>query len=346
MELPRSEVSRVVEESDVEVQYEQMARSAPDTVDAQWKLAEWCRDHKLTEQSKQHLARVLELDPEHKEARELMGFHDVDGNWMTRDQLMASRGLVEYEGKWRTRQHVELMEREKKLREATTDWSNRLELWRRWLTSRRQDRAQQAHDEILAINDPMAAEPLVAMLDREDVYELKRLWIQVAARLDHPAALNALVQLSLYDPDESIRVECLEYVIKSGRPGIVTPYIRALRNKDNEVINRAGAALGQIGNRDAIGPLIEALVTKHRVVIDPGSSYQNAYSFSPNGGGGSYNFGSSGPKVETRSVRNPAVLSALVLLSGGTSFDYNQPQWRTWQAAQAKLNSVDVRRDQ
>jgi HEAT repeats len=265
---------------------------------------------------------------------------------MTSDQLMASRGLVEYDGKWRTRQHVELLEREKKLREATTDWSKRLELWRRWLTSRREDRAQQAHDEILAINDPLAAEPLVAMLDREDDYELKRLWIQVAARLDHPAAIEALVQLSLYDADESIRVECLELLIKSRRPGLVTPYIQALRSKDNEIINRAGAALGQIGDRDAIGPLVEALVTKHRVQVEPASSYQNAYSFSPNGGGGSYNFGSSGPKFETQSVKNPSVLSALVLLSGGTSFDYNQPQWRAWLAAQAKLNSVDVRRDE
>jgi hypothetical protein len=126
----------------------------------------------------------------------------------------------------------------------------------------------------------------------------------------------------------------------------VTPYIRALRSRDNELINRAGAALGQIGNRDAIGPLIEALVTKHRIVVDPGASQQNSYSFSPSGGGGSYNFGSSGPKIETRSVKNSSVLSALVQLSGGTSFDYNQPQWRSWLAAQAKLNSVDVRRDQ
>ena len=203
-----------------------------------------------------------------------------------------------------------------------------LERMRRWLTSRRQDRAQQAHNEILAINDPLAAEPLVAMLNREDVYEVKRLWIQVAAQLEHPAAIDALVQLSLCDPDESIRTECLEYLIKSGRQGIVTPYIRALRSKDNEIINRAGAALGQIGNRDAIGPLIEALVTKQRVQVEAGSKYQNAYSFSPTGGGGSYNFGSSPPKFEIQSVRNPAVLSALVSLSGGTSFDYNQPQWR------------------
>jgi hypothetical protein len=35
-----------------------------------------------------------------------------------------------------------------------------------------------------------------------------------------------------------------------------------------------------------------------------------------------------------------------VKLSGGTSFDYDQDQWRKWLAAQAKANAVDVRRDQ
>jgi hypothetical protein len=45
-------------------------------------------------------------------------------------------------------------------------------------------------------------------------------------------------------------------------------------------------------------------------------------------------------------VKNPAVLSALVKLSGGTSFDYDKAQWRGWLAAQAKANAVDLRRDE
>ena len=124
MELPQSEVSHVEKSTDAEAEYE-LAHGAPDTVDAQWKLAEWSREHKLSEQSKQHLARVLELDPDHKEAGQLMGYREVSGDWMTRDEQMAARGLVEYEGKWLTRQHVELLEREKQLREATADWSKR-----------------------------------------------------------------------------------------------------------------------------------------------------------------------------------------------------------------------------
>jgi hypothetical protein len=343
MTLPRSQVARIVMTSTDEADYERLARSAPDTVEDHWRLAEWCREHKLDERSQQHLERVLELDPDHTEARQLLGFREVGGAWMTRDEVMAARGLVKYDGKFYTRQHIELLEREKEVRTATADWSNRLDRMRRWLTSRRQDRAQQARDEVAAIQDPSAAEPLVEMLRREEHYDLKRLWIQTAARLDHPLAVEALVEYSLYDPDESIRAECMEYLIDSGRPGLVTPYIRALRNRDNEIINRAAAALGQLDDPDAISPLIDVLITKHKFQVGGGSGDQHTYSFSPQGG--SFDFGGGAPKVVTQSVKNPSVLSALVMLSGGTSFDYNQQQWRAWLAAQAKLHPVNVRRD-
>lgn len=340
--LPRSQVSRVVESSDVVSEYQRLARSAPDTVEDHWRLAEWCREHELDDQSQSHLERILELDPDHAQARRLLGYREVGGAWMTRDEVMAARGLVKYNGKYHTRQHIELLEREEQTRASATDWSNRLDRWRRWLTSRRQDRAEQAREEIAAIRDPSAAVPLVKMLRREEHYELKRLWIEVATRLDHPLAVEALVEFSLYDPDEIIRAECLEHLVDSGRPGLVTPYIRALRSKDNAIVNRAAAALGQLGDTDAISPLIDALITKHRFQVG-GSGDQHAYSFSPQGG--SFSFGG-GAKVVTQTVKNPSVLSALVVLSGGTSFDYDQQQWRAWLAAQAKFHPVNVRRDE
>jgi hypothetical protein len=124
----------------------------------------------------------------------------------------------------------------------------------------------------------------------------------------------------------------------------MTPYLRYLKNRDNEIINRAGAALGQIGDPDAMGPLVDALITKHRFKVEDGNPDQHAYTFSPQGGG--FSFGGGGPKFRNETVRNPEVLAALVHLSGGTSFDYDQEQWRRWLAAQVKHNAVDVRRDE
>jgi HEAT repeats len=344
LSIPRVQIARMDAISQVEAEYKKRSRSSPDTVEAHWEHAEWCREHKMRSQAQQHLARILELDPNHEQARALLGFRQKDGQWMTRDDVMDGRGMVMYEGRYVTRQHVELLERQKETKVSHADWANNLERMRRWLTGRRQDRASEALAEIQSIGDPLAAEAVVAMLRREEDAELKRLWMDVASRMDHQAAVDALVELSLLDEDPEVRHQSLEYLVKSGRKGLVAPYIRALKDRNNEIVNRAGAALGQIGDAGAIGPLIDALVTKHKFKVTDGNPDQHAYTFSPQKGG--MTFGGSGPQFVTQALRNPDVLGALVTLSGGASFDYDQGQWRRWLAAQGKTQGVDVRRDQ
>ncbi len=345
--ISRSQVAKIETITDAVAEYQKLARMSPDTVDAHWKLSEWCREHKLREERRQHLDRILELNPKHANARTALGFHQKNGQWMNRDDVMASRGLVLFDGKYVTPQQVELLKQQKESKVTQVDWINRIEQLRRWLIGKRQDRASQAHAEIQAIRDPQAAEAVVATLRRENDPQLKRLWIETAARLNHHVALDALVHLSLYDPSDEVRHQCLEHLVKSRRPGLVTPYIRALKDKDNEIVNRAGAALGQIGDRDAIGPLIDALITKHKFKVSDANPDQQAYTFSNEGGGsGAFSFGgSNAPQVVVQSLRNRLVLDALLNLAGDANFDYDQVQWRGWLAAQAKATAVDVRRD-
>ena len=82
----------------------------------------------------QHLERILELNPNHAEARAALGFHKKDGQWMNRDDVMAARGLVMYEGRYVTPQQVEILEQQKKSRVTQADWNNRIEQLRQWLT--------------------------------------------------------------------------------------------------------------------------------------------------------------------------------------------------------------------
>ncbi len=350
LSIARAHVKRVEFTSDQEAEYRELARTSPDTVEAHWKLSEWCRENKLRDLSEQHLARILELDPNHAEARGFLGFRNKDGQWLNQDGVMAARGLVKYEGKYVSQQHIELMQRKKEVDTIQADWNKELDRLRRWLTGRRQDRAEQAHTEVLAIQDPAAAPAIATLLRKEADPQLKKLWLEVGSQLPSQVMLDTLVQLSLSDPNEEFRYQCLEYLVKLGRPGLSTPYIRTLKSRDNVMINRAAVALGVIGDPEARGPLIDALISKHKVQVSGGNPGQQGYSFSPDGGGaaggGGFSFGGSGPKFEIQSIRNADVLNALVSLSGSTSFDYDQDQWRSWLAAQGKANVVDVRRDQ
>ncbi|MBI1850025.1 MAG: CAP domain-containing protein [Planctomycetes bacterium] len=56
---------------------------------AYFSLAQWCRTHKLDDESKAELQKVIEIDPEHEAARRQLGFTKVDGAWVTREEKAA-----------------------------------------------------------------------------------------------------------------------------------------------------------------------------------------------------------------------------------------------------------------
>ncbi|HXQ76826.1 MAG TPA: HEAT repeat domain-containing protein, partial [Gemmatimonadaceae bacterium] len=223
LSVPRNQVAKIDNVSDGEAEYQKIARSSPDTVDGHWKLAEWCREHKLADERHRELERIVELDPNYAAARAALGFHQKNGQWMNRDDVMASRGLVLYDGRYLTPQQIEVMKQQKETKVTQADWNKKIEQLRRWIAGPRQDRVAQARTEIEAIRDPEAAPAIVAVMRRERDPNLKRLWIEILSRLHHQAATDALVDLSLTDPDEETRHQALEYLVKSHRRGIATP---------------------------------------------------------------------------------------------------------------------------
>lgn len=71
-------------------QYSEARAKAAPTVAGQLALADWCRKHHLEAQERAHLAKVIELDPEHSAARGRLGFINVGGTWYTKQELVDS----------------------------------------------------------------------------------------------------------------------------------------------------------------------------------------------------------------------------------------------------------------
>src|SRR5258708_7275522 len=60
----QGDVAAVVRRRMVVEEYETLRRAAPDTLEAQWDLAEWCRQKSLGKERETHLRAVVALDPE------------------------------------------------------------------------------------------------------------------------------------------------------------------------------------------------------------------------------------------------------------------------------------------
>ncbi len=344
--LEAEQVKEVKKQTLVEMKYDQIRDSYPDTLEGQWELAEWCMENRLPKQRKTHLERVVELDPEHAAARRALGYSHIQGRWVTQEKQMTENGYVRYKNTWVLPQEVEIKEQERKERLAQLEWSAKLKRWHAWLNT---DKADVAQANIKAINDPFAAHPLAKLFNspKQDSRPVRLLYVEALGRLDANAGMDALVSASLYDGDEEIRLASLDQVAAHKYRPAIGKYVQELKSKDNAVINRAAVGLRQMKDPSAVGPLIDALVTTHTLVIDQGQSGQTqaAFGTGANSGGGSFNFGGGGPKIIKQPYENREVLQALVDLTGGVSFNFDRSAWKYWYAAQKKPQSLDARRD-
>jgi hypothetical protein len=313
----------------------------PDTVAAHRSLAAWCKEHQLPELADHHLKRILELDPQDEQARTSLGYQQYHGKWLSRDDIMAARGMRYYEGTYRTEQDIELRERDKEFQNAEIEWIRQLQLWRRWLDSRR---AEEAQANLLQITDPAAATSVVQMLRRERDEDVRQMWMEILGQIHHPATMRELIQLSITEPLRDTRVRCIESLLGMNENIDIQPYVKALKSKDNQTVNVAADALGRIGNAEAISPLIDALVTTHRLQVSGGGNI--GASFSPNGGAG---LSAGGPTFVDEDVNNPEVRRALMTLSKGQDFEYDEKAWSNWYVNERMIKQqplIDPRRDQ
>ena len=286
------------------------------------------------------LEHVIELNPDMRQARWALGYQSIDGRWMQKEEIMQERGYVRYKGEWRLPQEVELIERHQKEDAAERQWFSTLKRWRMWLDETA--RADQAKESLLSIRDAHAVPALQQMLSSERYRAVRILYVQALAAIATPSALRSLVDHSLDDADEEIRLACLDRIVGQPTPEVVAAYVAALKSDSNVRINRAARALGRLGDKSAVGPLIESLVTTHMVKEGDDNPNSINAAFSPQAGM-AFSMGSSARKVQ-RTFNNQPVLDALVALTG-VNLNFDQKAWKTWYASQKTKTPIDVRRD-
>jgi len=349
--LARDQVAKVVRQSPIRLEYDRVKPTYPDTVDGQLALAAWCQEHGLASLRKTHLERVLELEPNHELARRSLGYRFVDGQWKTRDQVMQERGHVRYKNSWKLPQEVEVLERERKNTLAESEWIKRLRRFRDELAS---TGGAAAAATIRQINDPYALRALSDALGEEADREVRLLYVEAVGNIADPGASVILAKCALYDSVEDVRHAALDRLKRHKPAEAIKVFLEGLRDKDNQIVNRAATGLAQLEAREATGALIGALVTTHKFKVNlaPPGEYNATFARpdsngimqpAPSGAGG-LTMGNS-VRVYTQKIRNVDVLDALIALTG-VNYDYDTRAWKSWQAAQKRPTTLDARRDE
>lgn len=258
----------------------------------------------------------------------------------THAERMAKLGLSRYEGAWRTRQEIDLLERANREAAIVREWKARVEKLRGRLE--RPDEAERATEELRALSDPAAAEAVAAMVVREPSQRVRGLLVESLGRMRSQDAFATLVAVALDHPDPETRLAATEQLAAIAPEVAASRLVAALGSADNAQVNRAAEALGRLGVASVAPALVASLETQH--VTMPGAGGQPgpmSVTFTPSGSGLSMG---GGPKPVKVKARNEQVLAALVQLTG-VNFQWDIAAWREWLATQARpAADTDLRR--
>jgi hypothetical protein len=368
--VEKQQVDDVVRRRMVLEEYETLRRAAPDALEAQWQLAEWCRAKNLSKERQVHLARVVEIDPDHVQAHRGLGHvRDAKGRWATRDEVMAARGFVKYRGKYILPQELQLILADEKVSEAEKSWFKRVKMWHGWLDGERQERRIEAAANLRSIKDPDAV-PALARSFKTDENEANRLmYVEVIGKMAGDKPIRSLVLQSLWDESREVRESSIRGIQGRDVTKALPLYLRALKNSVNVVVNRAGDALGLLGNESVIPQLIEALVTRHTYTVlvpnPPPGVPTDGSNMVPVGtqvlppqielllstgripGVIMQTYPGFGPRMREETIEkdeeNIGVLTALTLLTG-ENLGYDEPAWRKWYNAKRNGGQTPARK--
>jgi hypothetical protein len=114
VKLTKDQVQKVVHAATAMEEYELAAgKLKKDDAKGHFELANWCGLNKLPHYERVELEATIAADPEHKMARERLGYENVGGKWLRGEELMKARGLIKVDGKWTTKEQAAALEAEK-----------------------------------------------------------------------------------------------------------------------------------------------------------------------------------------------------------------------------------------
>ena len=348
--VPASRVQRVVD-SDQLRRYRDLASRAGDDPERHYQLAIWCLKDDNVPGEKQHykryhMRRAVELDPNHVKARASLGYTRDNGKWILTSELRRQRGMITVSGgKWALPEAAAIEESREEADKAAKQWIREVTRLTKSVF-RNSKNAGESLEKLKSIDDPMAAAAIAEQLEdsrhkNTQSQQMRLLWVDLLGRFRTIVAVQALVKAGVDEVDETVREAALVKLQEFGAGSAVATYMPMLKDNDNRRVNRAARALTYFPDAELALDYVDALVTEHKQIIQPGPGLQAGFS---GDGGGGLSTGSK-PIVRTHVRENPAVLSLLKTIEPDASYGYDENAWRLHFARLRTAFSGDLRRD-
>lgn len=355
--LDRDQVREVILAKTQEENYEKKRRETDATADGEFELALWCLKQGMSAEYRLHLERVIEIDPNHADARHRLGFTLRGEKWLTDDEIREADGYVRYRGRWVLPQERDAADAKREASSRRAELGRLIKSAQRGLRAdNKPDRQLEAADELLAIDDPLAVPLLMRTLGEKGTPYERKILAETLANIEGDESTDALVQYVLSEPELSNRQLAIESLVPRKSVPVTGRFVKGLRSSENVHVRRSAEALTVLGDTSVLAALVDALITKHQYVYNPTveeigrsmgrNSYKTAETVTLPDGTiirrnlvNPYNTrqpittSRPQPQVIVKEIRNEEVLAALEQLTD-ESFGYDQDAWRDWLRAE------------
>jgi len=338
----------------LEREYAQRLMATPNTAAAQVDLARWCLANDMADRARRHFAGAILLDADNRDARAALGFVKRNGTW-----VQASAPLAEPPGpttvELPTVLSADAIERAKALRQQVLDISRQL------LIPTDPDKWAEGRARLLAIRDPLAADPIAKIIGTGTV-EYKCLATEALGQIPGDAAMQPIVHMILSDDTPALQEAAIRALKLRNDPRATRTLTLVVARSQKPTLQRAARALGELDAWEAVPTLInntkaiEARTFTIREIVpeQPHSFIGNMTSYvagvepvvAPGvvalkpiigtiGSGNGLGSSGGGPTEVTVEkqipvwVPQPVVLEALRKITG-QDFGYDVTAWRNW----------------
>lgn len=226
----------------------------PQTADAYWALGLWARSYRLSEEAREAFQIAVSLDPQHAGARQALGYERVDDKWLSPDERLRAKGLVEFRGRWMTEGERD------RLLGAERDVQIEREILRY-----EQGGAADREAAKRALGDLVKPGSEASLLGRygRGGAAGRILLVDLLAGLSTAEAGEGLLRISLEERDAGVRAAAIRALKAKNDPAALDRALLALeRAPDLWARGRAAEVLGELGDLRAVPALVDALYVR------------------------------------------------------------------------------------
>jgi hypothetical protein len=270
--------SRLVLKSDVrKVTYSETAEDAfqkklkelkADDAEAHAALAKWCAENKLAKRAEEMWKRVIEIDPDHEEARGALGYQRHLGKWMTQDEIKEAQGLVRHKGRWVTPEERDLDIALEEQKELDKKYLSEVKKWVDRLSSSDEDKVKDAKANLAKLDDKYKVKPYLSVLRSSNqavrlfaVTELTRIKDELLKASDATVvqAGKTLARLVVWDESLDVRAAAMKALGAVKHAETAVWFVPFLEEDSATARIRAEDAISQFPSLRAFLPLLGRL---------------------------------------------------------------------------------------